>query len=295
MSAIYILWLRELKRYTRSRAQIIASLGQPLLYLLVLGFGLGPVFKRAGNGNYSAVRRARRHRHVGAVLVHLLRPRPALGPPVRLSERDAGGSGAAHADHDRPHARRMHRGRHPGPARYRPSVSSPASARRTWFAIPVAHRIHGAHRHTLRGAGRGHRLGPSGHAGLSAHHELPGHAHLLSVGRHCSRSTMPGKVARYHHAARSALLRHRRHALRASARLQRPAFGTAPRSRSCSVWSARSSWSLALSGSRRSKSSDGPTAQYQKHTKKSSAPRSICSASAASRPPAWTRSRRPRA
>jgi len=52
MSAIYILWLRELKRYTRSRAQIIASLGQPMLYLLVLGFGLNPVFKRAGYGSY---------------------------------------------------------------------------------------------------------------------------------------------------------------------------------------------------------------------------------------------------
>jgi ABC-2 type transport system permease protein len=52
MGAIYILWLRELKRYTRSRAQIAASLGQPLLYLLVLGFGMGPVFKRAGFGSY---------------------------------------------------------------------------------------------------------------------------------------------------------------------------------------------------------------------------------------------------
>src|SRR5712692_7115434 len=52
MSAIYILWLRELKRYVRSRAQIVASLGQPLLYLLVLGFGLGPVFQKAGNGSY---------------------------------------------------------------------------------------------------------------------------------------------------------------------------------------------------------------------------------------------------
>lgn len=52
MNAIYILWLRELKRYTRSRAQVVASLGQPLLYLLVLGFGLGPVFQRAGNGSY---------------------------------------------------------------------------------------------------------------------------------------------------------------------------------------------------------------------------------------------------
>jgi ABC-2 type transport system permease protein len=52
MSAIYILWLRELKRYVRSRTQILASLGQPMLYLLVLGFGLGPVFQRAGNGSY---------------------------------------------------------------------------------------------------------------------------------------------------------------------------------------------------------------------------------------------------
>jgi ABC-2 type transport system permease protein len=52
MSAIYILWLRELKRYFRSRVQLVASLGQPMLYLLVLGFGFGPVFQRAGNGNY---------------------------------------------------------------------------------------------------------------------------------------------------------------------------------------------------------------------------------------------------
>jgi ABC-2 type transport system permease protein len=52
MSAVYILWLRELKRYVRSRAQIVASLGQPLLYLVALGFGLGPVFQKAGQGNY---------------------------------------------------------------------------------------------------------------------------------------------------------------------------------------------------------------------------------------------------
>jgi len=52
MGAIYILWRREIKRYVRSRTQIIASLGQPMLYLLALGFGLGPVFQRAGNGSY---------------------------------------------------------------------------------------------------------------------------------------------------------------------------------------------------------------------------------------------------
>src|SRR5277367_1050794 len=52
MSAIYILWLRELKKYTRSRVQMVASLGQPMLYLFVLGFGLGPVFQKAGGGSY---------------------------------------------------------------------------------------------------------------------------------------------------------------------------------------------------------------------------------------------------
>jgi ABC-2 type transport system permease protein len=52
MSAIYVLWLRELRRYVRSRTQVVASLGQPLLYLVALGFGLGPVFQKAGQGSY---------------------------------------------------------------------------------------------------------------------------------------------------------------------------------------------------------------------------------------------------
>src|SRR3984957_5771716 len=52
MGAIYILWLRELKRYVRSRVQLVVSLGQPALYLVALGFGFGPVFQKAGNGNY---------------------------------------------------------------------------------------------------------------------------------------------------------------------------------------------------------------------------------------------------
>lgn len=52
MNVIYVLWLRELRRYTRSRSQIVASLGQPFLYLVALGFGLGPVFEKAGQGSY---------------------------------------------------------------------------------------------------------------------------------------------------------------------------------------------------------------------------------------------------
>ncbi|MGC9599087.1 MAG: ABC transporter permease [Minisyncoccia bacterium] len=52
MKTIYIMWLRELKRYFRSRSRMIGSLGQPILFLLALGYGLGSVFQAAGQGNY---------------------------------------------------------------------------------------------------------------------------------------------------------------------------------------------------------------------------------------------------
>jgi ABC-2 type transport system permease protein len=41
-----------MKRYLRSKSRRIGSLGQPLLFLLALGYGLGPVFQRAGQGDY---------------------------------------------------------------------------------------------------------------------------------------------------------------------------------------------------------------------------------------------------
>ncbi len=52
MGTIYIMWLRELKRFTRSKARVIGSLAQPLLFLVALGFGFGPIFEKAGGGNY---------------------------------------------------------------------------------------------------------------------------------------------------------------------------------------------------------------------------------------------------
>ncbi len=97
MSAIYILWLRELKRYSRSRAQIVASLGQPLLYLLVLGFGLGPVFQQAGQGSYLQFVAP------GVIGMSVLFTsifsghRAAVGSAVRLPQGDAGRAGAAAA------------------------------------------------------------------------------------------------------------------------------------------------------------------------------------------------------
>ncbi len=52
MNAIYILWLRQLKRQIRSKSRIIGSIGQPILFLVAFGFGLGPIFSKAGGGNY---------------------------------------------------------------------------------------------------------------------------------------------------------------------------------------------------------------------------------------------------
>jgi len=52
MDVIYILWLRQMKRYVRSRSRVLGAIGQPILFLLALGYGLGSVYKRAGQGNF---------------------------------------------------------------------------------------------------------------------------------------------------------------------------------------------------------------------------------------------------
>lgn len=52
LKVIYILWLRQLKRHFRSKMRIFASVAQPLLFLVALGFGFQSMYKQAGNGDY---------------------------------------------------------------------------------------------------------------------------------------------------------------------------------------------------------------------------------------------------
>lgn len=52
MRTVYIMWLRQWKRYIRKKSRIVGSLGQPLLFLFALGFGLSPIFKAAGGIDY---------------------------------------------------------------------------------------------------------------------------------------------------------------------------------------------------------------------------------------------------
>jgi len=52
MDVVYILWLRQMKRYFRSRSRVLGAIGQPVLFLLALGYGIGAVYKKAGQGDY---------------------------------------------------------------------------------------------------------------------------------------------------------------------------------------------------------------------------------------------------
>ena len=52
MDVIYVLWLRQMRRYFRSRSRVLGAIGQPILFLLALGYGIGSVYKKAGQGDY---------------------------------------------------------------------------------------------------------------------------------------------------------------------------------------------------------------------------------------------------
>lgn len=52
MEIIYIMALRQMKLFYRSRPRVMGSIAQPTLFLLALGLGFGPVFEQAGGVDY---------------------------------------------------------------------------------------------------------------------------------------------------------------------------------------------------------------------------------------------------
>jgi len=50
LRAIYIIWYRDVLRFWRDRARLVASLAQPLLYLVIFGTGLSSALSGAGGG-----------------------------------------------------------------------------------------------------------------------------------------------------------------------------------------------------------------------------------------------------
>jgi len=52
MQAIYVMWLRQLKHFIRMRSRIIASIIQPLFFLLIFGFGFNRAVFPDMQGDY---------------------------------------------------------------------------------------------------------------------------------------------------------------------------------------------------------------------------------------------------
>ncbi|MFO0781325.1 MAG: ABC transporter permease [Candidatus Saccharimonadales bacterium] len=52
MEIIYQLWLRQIRRFTRSGSRMVGTIGQPLLLMLALGYGIGAIYEKAGEGDY---------------------------------------------------------------------------------------------------------------------------------------------------------------------------------------------------------------------------------------------------
>src|SRR6266851_2357854 len=50
LRAIYIIWYRDVIRYWRDRTRLVASLAQPLLFLVVFGVGLSSSLGSVGGG-----------------------------------------------------------------------------------------------------------------------------------------------------------------------------------------------------------------------------------------------------
>jgi len=52
LEVVFIMWIRQIKLFYRSRPRIMGSIAQPTLFLLALGLGFGPIFDEAGDLDY---------------------------------------------------------------------------------------------------------------------------------------------------------------------------------------------------------------------------------------------------
>ncbi len=52
MDVLKILWLRQMRRYVRSRSRVLGAFGQPILLMLALGYGIGAIYRKAGEGDF---------------------------------------------------------------------------------------------------------------------------------------------------------------------------------------------------------------------------------------------------
>jgi ABC-2 type transport system permease protein len=52
LQAIYVMWLRQMKRFVRSKGRLVTTIIQPLFFLLILGSGFRTLTSSAGGVDY---------------------------------------------------------------------------------------------------------------------------------------------------------------------------------------------------------------------------------------------------
>ena len=125
-----VVWEREMIRFTRDPARVVSSIVQPLLFLFVLGSGLGSLMQ-AGTGGVDF----KTFLFPGVLSMSVLftaafcRDLDGVGPRVRVPARDAGGAGLDHGDPARASASAARRSR--------PSSRWWSSRSRGWSACPT--------------------------------------------------------------------------------------------------------------------------------------------------------------
>src|SRR5690348_7055004 len=53
VQAIYVIWLREMKRFFRDKMQLLIGSVRPMTWLFFMGYGLGPSFRGAPGAGYT--------------------------------------------------------------------------------------------------------------------------------------------------------------------------------------------------------------------------------------------------
>jgi hypothetical protein len=118
IEVIYILWLRQLKHYWRSKSRLIGSLGQPLLFMVAFGFGFGPcIRKRAEEENYLDFLAPGLYRCQFSLQRIFFRTGSYLGQAVWFSQRNPCGTYFKDGNNGRKNTWRSNHSNDPGPDR----------------------------------------------------------------------------------------------------------------------------------------------------------------------------------
>ena len=181
MSAIYILWLRELKEIFKIENANHCIVGPATAVFAGAGIRAGAGVSEGRRRELSSVHGAGSNRDDGAIYFRVFRDCAAVGPAIWISKRNACCARAAHPGHDWENAGRDHGGIDSGNAdlrgvRHCRVPAGKFAGRTAWICF------HGADRVRFRGAGNGDRVEPARHAGFPTDHEFSGASDFLFIG-----------------------------------------------------------------------------------------------------------------